>query len=239
MQNSYKPFNPQNMYRPGGSALPEVVKNLLIINGLFFVAQYVIEMRYNINLVQYLGLHFPMASNFKVWQPITYMFLHGSFTHILFNMLALWMFGTPLENAWGSKRFLIFYIITGVGASILHLLTQYFLEFQTILNNPLIPDQLKDMVLNNMVTIGASGAVYGLLLGFAMLFPNQLIYLYFFVPIKAKYLVPMMVILEVYLGYKNTVGSGDNVAHFAHLGGMLIGFIIIKYWNKTNRNNMY
>jgi membrane associated rhomboid family serine protease len=230
-----------NNYRPGGfSLLPEVVKNLLIINGLFFLITMVVGNRFNIDLNQLLGLHYPQSEAFKPYQIITYMFMHGNLTHILMNMFALWMFGTNIENYWGGKRFLIFYLITGLGAAFIHYIVLYFssvmptlheieaLQTMGTIDNA---DAVKTAFYNSIPpVVGASGAVFGLLLAFGMLFPEQMIYIYFAIPIKAKYFVILYGLIELFTGIHNS--SADNVAHFAHLGGMLFGFILIKYWRK-------
>jgi len=238
-------------YSPTGFGfLPPVVKNLLIINGLFFLATIVLGNTMNIDLTDYLGLHYFISPHFATYQFVTYMFMHGSFSHILFNMFALWMFGSLLEQVWGPKKFLIYYMITGIGAALIQLLVIYIqvynLElsltadqiaqvretgFQIIQNNQNFGDPLMGKLneLYNMTTIGASGAVFGLLLAFGMLFPNSLIYLYFFIPIKAKWFVIIYGAIELFSGVYNT---GSNVAHFAHLGGMIFGFFLIIYWKK-------
>jgi membrane associated rhomboid family serine protease len=229
--------------------LPEVIKNLLIINGLFFMATLVLGNVFGLDLARLLGLYLPDSINFEPYQLVTHMFMHGSFSHIFFNMFALWMFGYTLENVWGAKRFLTYYLITGFGAAFLHLGVQYW-EFSSLVSelnrsdlNRLIEDgyqllmsgrNYSDPVLGranlllNTPTVGASGAVFGILLAFGMMFPNQRIYLYFAIPIKAKYFVAILGILELYTGIANSAGS--NIAHFAHLGGMLFGFLLIKYW---------
>lgn len=271
-------------YRPRGfRLLPPVVKNLLIINVIFFLATITFQNAFNIDLVNYLGLHYLAAEKFSPYQFVTYMFMHGSIGHIFFNMFALWMFGNVLENVWGPKRFLIYYMVTGIGAAIVHYIVFYFeispvlsavnnfienpsnSELQAFLNssnfrilsyemqnhfnefvrnyNSLInvnPDralqtamdyisQYKIDFLNAPVVIGASGAVFGILLAFGMMFPNSLIYIYFAFPIKAKYFVIIYGIIELVSGFYDT---GSNVAHFAHLGGMIFGFFLIIYWKK-------
>ena len=233
------------MYRPGNfSELPEVVKNLLILNGLFFLATVSLS-NLGIDLVKILGLHQFQSTDFRPHQLITHLFMHGNFTHLFFNMFALWMFGKILENVWGSKRFLIYYMITGIGAASIHLLiSQYQIisisnQIPEMVNlaiegryNPSIPISKKLTQLIITPTVGASGAVFGLLLAFGMLFPNALLYLYFAIPIKAKYFVIGYGLIELYAGISNN--PADNVAHFAHLGGMIFGFVLIKYW----KNNM-
>lgn len=219
-------------YSPTGfRVLPTVVKNLLIINVLMFLATFTLE-RFNIDLTNILGLHFFKASDFRIYQIITYMFMHANFGHLFFNMFALWMFGNTLENIWGSKRFLLFYMVCGIGAGLCQELVQY-IEYATSLANyatvntggKIIP---MSAYLNMMNTVGASGAIYGLLLAFGMMFPDSRIYLYFLFPIKAKWFVIGYAVLELLLG----IGGADNVAHFAHLGGMLFGLLLILYWRK-------
>lgn len=226
-----------NQYSPTGfSFLPVVVKNLLIINGIMFLAD-IVFVRFGIDLGELLGLHFFMASAFRPWQLLTYMFMHGNFSHLFFNMFALWMFGNTLENIWGAKRFLIYYLLCGIGAGLIQEGVQY-IEYVTSLQQyqsvNLGGGQVisMDSYLNMMTTVGASGAIYGLLLAFGMMFPNAMIYLYFFVPIKAKWFVIGYAVIELLNGLG---ASGDHVAHFAHLGGMLIGLIIILIWRKKGR----
>lgn len=237
-------------YRPGGfNILPPVVKNLLIINGLFFLATIALE---QFNLIHVLGLHAFESPLFKPYQLITHFFMHGGWAHIIFNMFALWMFGNGLENYWGPKKFLFYYLFTGLGAAALHLgviewqLHELMAEMSPeqisvvmqegpsaiLTNQNFIDPQLAELnLLLNGPTVGASGAVFGVLLAFGMTFPNTIIYLYFAIPIKAKYFVMLYGGLELYLGIQNA--PGDNVAHFAHLGGMLFGYFLIKYWNKN------
>jgi len=239
------------------SRLPEVVKNLLIINVLMLLAMFV-TYKANIDLTDYLGLHHWSSDLFKPHQLITYMFMHGGFAHLFFNMFALYMFGQVLEQVWGAKKFLIYYLITGVGAGVIQLIVTE-LRIQAIVSD--IDPSLYEMVidqglkainqgknfiddtareLNNLInisTVGASGAVFGILLAFGMLFPNtQLMLIIPPIPMKAKYFVIIYGAIELYLGISNN--PADNVAHFAHLGGMLFGYILIKYW-KTNRNTFY
>ncbi|MEO8088453.1 MAG: rhomboid family intramembrane serine protease, partial [Bacteroidota bacterium] len=272
-----------DQYRPRRfSFLPEVVKNLLIINGILFLAAVVLEQR-GIDLNDILGLHYFESEKFRWWQFFTYMFMHGSIAHIISNMLPLWMFGSTLENTWGGKKFLNFYIICGLGAALTHSAIVY-IEMKPAIDYMdayiAVPDyeKLKDFthsvaftkfssaelaahyndfsekfnlkvnedfpaaialsvdymkmfradVLNAPVVVGASGSVFGLLLAFGMLFPNNLLYLYFAFPIKAKYFVIGYGLFELFGGIANV--PGDNIAHFAHLGGLLFGFITIMYW---------
>ncbi len=233
------------MYRPTSfRELPEIIKNLLIINGLLFLATISLE-SYGIDLTQLLGLHQFQSEDFMPHQLITHFFMHGNFTHLFFNMFALWMFGKILENVWGAKRFLIYYMITALGAAALHLaVSQYQIyelsnEFPNLIElakkglyNPSNENSLRLTQLVTTPTVGASGAVFGILLAFGMLFPNTLLYIYFAIPIKAKYFVMIYGALELYLGLSNN--PADNVAHFAHLGGMLFGFLLLKYWQKNH-----
>ena len=276
----------------GFSILPPVVKNLLILNVLFFLAK-MAGSRFGIDLDAWLGLHYFTASDFYPWQIITYMFMHGDFGHLFFNMFALWMFGMSVENFWGSKRFLFYYLITGVGAGFVHyvvlsftlvpelaLINQYlndpsvehliqiaqhhqfaispfhteiysdFLAFQQVFQEiQLYPSNVdllnqasdflvhyKDFYLNAHNIIGASGAVFGVLLAFGMLFPNAQIYIYFLLPIRAKWLVVIYGALELFYGVTN---MQEGVAHFAHLGGMLFGIILILLWRRKDRSKNY
>ena len=207
--------------------MPPVVKNLLIINALVFFANIVLG-KYGIDLSEHLALYNWKSEKFKVWQLVTHLFMHGGnvsdpeggFLHLFSNMFALWMFGSVLEGYFGSKRFLTFYMVCGVGAAILYLIVQ------TINQSPI-----------DQGCVGASGAVFGILFGFGYLFPNTLLYLYFMFPVKAKYFIAFYALFELYAGIKNS--AGDNVAHFAHIGGMIVAFIIIKIWNQTNRKTLY
>ena len=272
-------------FRPSPFGMPPVVKNLLIINVLFFFASIVLYSRLGIRIEDYLGLHVPAAEYFRPYQLITYMFLHAypQPSHLFFNMFALFMFGRMLEMVWGPKRFLLYYMVTGVGAGLIQMLVQ-MIEVQPVLNavtyylnnpshenllaffgqtpminqnayiafenaynglintNPELAIGLsKEYVynygldyaryLNLYATVGASGAVFGILLAFGMLFPNTVLFLMIPpMPIKAKYFVIIYGVVELFLGVANF--SGDNVAHFAHLGGMLFGFFLIRYWRK-------
>ena len=204
-------------YRPDN--FPPIVKNLIIINVLVFIAQLTLDNQFN--LTNRLAL-FPIGTPlFEPYQIATHMFAHSPSTifHIIFNMFALWMFGRMLENIWGPKRFLLFYLICGVGAAAFHLLVQ-------------------EMTGSYGAAVGASGAVMGLLVAFAYLFPNTELYIMFIpFPIKAKWAVLGLVALDLFFGVANL--SDDNVAHFAHLGGAITGFIIVLIWNKRNRRRFY
>ena len=275
------------------SMMPPVVKNLLIINGLMFLASLTFESSIGLDLNDLLGLHYFQSEKFNIFQIVSYMFMHGSISHIFFNMFAVWMFGSAIENVWGSKRFLIYYLLTGFGAAIIHYITIYIdmapiisqmeaiiyspnadaiigfanahswgnyidsirypqiyeetLEFynntlQTLNTNPNDSGALRDAsvffqdylrhYLNLPNVIGASGSLFGILLAFGMMFPNMKLYMIFIpIPIKAKYLMIGYGAMELFSAIQDN--PGDNVAHFAHLGGMLFGFIIIKFWEKT------
>jgi membrane associated rhomboid family serine protease len=280
----------EEQFRPRGfSLLPTIVKNLLIINALMFGAQFVAEKSFGIQLEDMLGLHYPASQAFRPWQFITYMFMHGNLGHIALNMFALWMFGYALENIWGPRRFLVYYLITGIGAALVQCLVMYITINPTIVmlngviadpNAPAIFDFINQntlqinqysgdiyqqlqkfqealktlsyspedrqslLVAHNFLVdyreyfmslpnvIGASGAVFGILLAFGMLFPNTLIFIYFLFPIKAKYFVIIYGLLELFNGF---TGRDAGVAHFAHLGGMIFGFFLILYWKKRGR----
>lgn len=214
--------------------IPVVTKNLLIINILVFIATYVVR-GLNIDLNDILGLHFFLASDFRIWQFFTYMFMHGGFTHILMNMFMLWMFGMVVENVWGPRKFLFYYIVCGVGAGLCQELAQYgtylvegLAHFDSVrIGTTVLP--MNDY-LNMMNTVGASGAIYGVLLAFGMLFPEERMFIIPIpIPIKAKWIVMGSIVVELF----SAIGtSNDGVAHLAHLGGMLFGFILIRYWKK-------
>lgn len=218
--------------------LPVVVKNLLILNVLVFFGMFVAE-RYGIDLNQWLGLHFFMADDFNAAQLFTYMFMHANFQHIFFNMLALWMFGRILENVWGGSRFLFYYIVCGLGAGLVQEAVQAVYYFTTLAqyDGVSFPNGVTISMgefLNMWNTVGASGAVYGILLAFGMLFPNEQMFVFPLpFPIKAKWFVLGYAVIELMLGLGNS--AHDNVAHFAHLGGMLFGFLVLLYWKKKGR----
>jgi membrane associated rhomboid family serine protease len=241
-------------FRPSFNTVPPVVKNLIIINVIMLFATYVLSMK-GIDLAGILGLRFFQSPEFKPYQLVTHMFMHGGLTHLFFNMFALWMFGRVLESVWGPRRFFIYYFVTGLGAAVLHTFVNW-LDFQSVASkmNPETvqmvmsqgteifnqgknfadPDAGKLNLILNIPTVGASGAVFGILLGFGMLFPNtQLMLLFPPIPIKAKYFVMGYGAIELFLGITQT---GSNIAHFAHLGGMLFGFIMIKYWNRNTKH---
>ena len=245
--------------------LPMVIKNLLIINVLVFLAQKTVGKEGGaFDMESMFALHTWQSPLFKPWQFITHMFMHGDIGHIFSNMFALWMFGSVLENVWGPKRFITFYIVCGLGAALCHMLVLHF-ETQTMINkfrnlpNDLmavrsfiedyadnvrgpIPISLESAqaVMNaniNTGTLGASGAVFGCLAAFGYLFPNTTIFIGFLFPIKAKWFVILYAGFELFAGIQNS--AGDNVAHFAHLGGALAGIILVYFWNRNNRKKFY
>ena len=249
-------------------AMPPVVKHLLIINVLMWVATMVFQ-NMNIDLTNVLGLHFWQAADFKIWQFVTYMFMHDSssvssgFSHLFFNMFSLWMFGRMLERAMGSKRFLTYYLVCGLGAALVQEFT-WQLTWQSTIGQMLqdangqrvildaqqvgraiasgqLPPAIVNQCLNAMVTVGASGAVFGILLAFAWFFPNVPLYLFFIpMPIKAKWMVLIYGAIELLFGVQGIMG---NVAHFAHLGGLLFGLLLLLYWRSRRilirKNDFY
>ena len=227
-----------NSYQKSGflNSIPPVTRNILIINIIAWLATLAFG-RTNIDLVGMFGLHYFLSSDFGIYQLVTYMFLHGSWAHIFFNMFAVYMFGQVIENSWGAKRFLIFYLITGVGAALVQELV-WFLNLHDLSNYQFITDgQTRIPVgeyLNQFVTVGASGAVFGVLLAFGMMFPNVPLMLMFLpIPIKAKYFVVLYGLVELFMGFGNF--RWDNVAHFADLGGMLFGLIMVLYWRRKDK----
>jgi membrane associated rhomboid family serine protease len=224
--------------------LPVVIKNLIIINTLIFLAQYVFGPAVQEKIFNLFALHAWQSPLFKPWQFVTYLFLHGSFEHILFNMFALWMFGSVLESLWGPKRFLMFYLICGLGAALCHMMVLYY-QMQPVVDffNTL-PDAEQQRLLNdpNFIlyssTVGASGSIFGCLAAFGYLFPNALMFIFFIpIPIKAKWVVIGYIAIEIFLALQNS--AGDNVAHVAHLGGAVFGLALVYFWNKTNKRTLY
>jgi len=263
--------------------LPIVIKNLLIINVLVFLAQQTLKASGTVNMEDLFGLHHVQSPLFQSWQIVTHLFLHGSFMHLLGNMFALWMFGATLETLWGPKRFLTFYFLCGIGAGLIQLAFLWY-DFHPLLNqfvqlkNQLTPDaaisffgkfgltsdptgasvlqnyladpgnsgnihgmqQYIAAVTNAVIsnpTIGASGAVFGILAAFVYLFPNTNLYFYFLFPIKAKWVGLAYFGFEIYSGVLNS--ASDNIAHWAHIGGGLVGFLLVLTWNKKNKRNFY
>ncbi|CAA0143605.1 rhomboid family intramembrane serine protease [Tenacibaculum maritimum] len=233
--------------------LTEAIKHLIIINAILFIAPQLL----NMDLTNIFALHFPKNNHFGIWQYITHMFMHGSFAHILFNMYALWAFGTPLEHMWGRNKFLFFYFSAGIGAGLIYSAVNYYQfhtiyeqlvgfnlsasDIQNILDSGRYNDQIISLPREKMSefyslyhtpAVGASGAVYGVLVAFGMAFPNAKLALIFLpIPIAAKYFIPLMILGDLFFGV--TKYSIGNVAHFAHIGGAIIGFIIAWYWKKN------
>jgi membrane associated rhomboid family serine protease len=238
-------------------SIPNVTKNLLIINGLFFLATYIFGSR-GIDLYPYLGAFYPESVNFQSWQIITHMFMHGGFSHILFNMFALWMFGSTVEYTLGPKKFLILYFAAGLGSYVLYNFTNYLQieNLKTVVEatGVNVPEFIQSLTYNTSgsymlpsstdmesvkelaryyVTpmVGASGAIYGVLVAFGVLYPNAKLALLFFpVPVKAKFFIPIMIALEFFLAIQDY--AWNPVAHFAHIGGAIIGFILVRAWKK-------
>ncbi len=233
---------------------PTITKNLIIINAALWLVTIIFIRMFRVNLNFHLGLFYIQSPIFKPWQIVTHMFMHDSsrIFHLFFNMWALWMFGKVLENVWGGKRFLIYYLATGLGAALVHTMVNYIQLAPDIaaLKAAYSVDRINVSLLNEILrpgnpyydlgrelmrpTVGASGAVYGVLLAFGMLFPNTPLFIIPIpFPIKAKWLIVGAGVISLYLGLS---GQGGNIAHFAHLGGMIFGFILIKYWNRFTRN---
>lgn len=280
-------------FRPGRfQILPPVVKNLILLNGLMWAASIAIGYFWKFDLVDLLGLYFPTSENFHPYELVTHMFMHAYidphsggiyFWHIFSNMFALWMFGSVLENVWGAKRFLFFYLSCGLGGALMHLgvtwwqVHQMQVVVQDYIEHPGIPQfatlaakydnflNMKEVqkfidawklspdsasfinqsinyasgfpnLIADIPIVGASGAVFGVLIAFGLLFPNTYLYVYFFLPVKAKYFVIFYALFELFAGVG---GAQDGIAHFAHIGGAVIGFIIVKYWNRNRRTDFF
>ncbi|MEO9569963.1 MAG: rhomboid family intramembrane serine protease [Polaribacter sp.] len=233
--------------------LTDAIKHLIIINVIVFVAPQLLKLDFS----NMLALHYPKNEHFGIWQYITHMFMHGSFGHILFNMYGLWAFGTPLEQMWGKKKFVFFYFSAGIGAGLIYTLANYY-QFSSIYDQligfGLTPENIQNILnigsyndsrialsnekmiefysLYHTPAVGASGAVYGVLVAFGMYFKDAKLALIFFpVPIAAKYFIPFILLGDLFFGM--TKYSVGNVAHFAHIGGALIGFLIAWYWKKN------
>jgi rhomboid family protein len=243
-----------NGYGRGLLNLPPVVKNLILINALMLIANWAAKGAFGIDLNAILGLYYPKSEHFMPLQILTHMFMHGGFMHLFFNMFALYMFGGILENIWGPKRFFIYYMVCGLGAALVHE-TVIMFEYNKLMHQ-ISPDQLQVVLsdgaayfregkvftnetmknlqmLLNVPTVGASGAIFGVLLAFGVLFPNtQLLLIFPPIPIKAKYFVIGYGAIELWLAVTQ---PGSNIAHAAHLGGMLFGYILIRYWRSTTK----
>jgi membrane associated rhomboid family serine protease len=235
--------------------LTETIKHLLIVNVILFIAPQLLQ----IDLTNILALHFPKNEHFGIWQYVTHMFMHGGFGHILFNMYGLWAFGTPLEQMWGRNKFIFFYFSAGIGAGLIYTLVNYYqfnqiyeLFLQTGMNSqeilsvletmstkdPRVVENITQEQFNKIVTlyntpaVGASGAIYGVLVAFGMYFKDAKLALIFLpIPIAAKYFIPAIILIDVFFGM--TKYSIGNIAHFAHIGGAIIGFIVAYYWKKN------
>tara|TARA_B100001059_G_scaffold123498_2_gene123499 strand:- start:9056 stop:9796 length:741 start_codon:yes stop_codon:yes gene_type:complete len=239
------------------NAISDSVKHLIIINAIFFLATLIFgDIIYNL-----FSLHYFENPRFEIWQPLTHMFMHGNLNHILFNMFGLWMFGSPLEKMWGRNKFIYFYLSAGFGAALVQMLVYYY-QFSSIsteiyqlgygfnsidklLNEGLydtrILDQISESTLISLVQsynssmVGASGALYGILVAFAIIFPNSELFILFIpFPVKAKYLVPVLIFGDLFFGFSSY--SVGPIAHFAHLGGALTGFLLMWYWKKNQFN---
>jgi membrane associated rhomboid family serine protease len=240
--------------------ISDTVKHLIIINVIFFLATQI----YGDVMYQLFSLWFPENENFSLWQIISHMFMHGGFMHIFFNMYALWAFGSPLENSWGKKKFLFFYISAGLGATLIHTSVNYLylnqgisalessgIDKNVIMEllrqgkyNPVWYEFASKTTIDNMLSsfstpaVGASGAIYGVLVAFGIAFPNSELFLMFVpVPIKAKYFIPVLIGLDLFSGVTGYSLFGAGIAHFAHVGGALFGFIMAWYWKKKPSNN--
>lgn len=213
--------------------IPTVTRNLLIINVVVFLCSLVLP-----GINNAFGLHFFLAPGFQVYQLVTYLFTHGGWSHLFFNMFALWMFGCVVERTWGPKRFIVYYLVCGIGAGLFQEAAQ-LIQFYCLAADQLpgftpslFPSVVRDnaMYLNQWTTVGASGAIYGVLLAFGMLYPEERIFIFPLpVPIKAKWFVVIYAVLELTMAFGS---SGDGVAHLAHLGGMAFGFFLIRYWRR-------
>tara|TARA_B100001769_G_C21975465_1_gene524633 strand:- start:89 stop:829 length:741 start_codon:yes stop_codon:yes gene_type:complete len=239
------------------NTISDSVKHLIIINAIFFLATLIFgDIIYNL-----FSLHYFENPRFEIWQPLTHMFMHGNLNHILFNMFGLWMFGSPLEKMWGRNKFIYFYLSAGFGAALVQMLVYYY-QFSSIsseiyqlgygfnsidklLNEGLydtrILDQISESTLISLVQsynssmVGASGALYGVLVAFAIIFPNSELFILFIpFPVKAKYLVPVLIFGDLFFGFSSY--SVGPIAHFAHLGGALTGFLLMWYWKKNQFN---
>lgn len=217
--------------------IPTVTRNLLIINVVVFLATYLMQ-NIGADLNSILGLHFILAPDFQAYQLLTYMFAHGGWSHIFFNMFALWMFGCIVERTWGARKFLFYYIACGIGAGLFQELAQmvqfYLLAAEHIqgftLSQTMLVAKASATLINAWTTVGASGAIYGILLAFGMLYPEERLFIFPLpVPIKAKWFVLIYAAIELFMAFSTT---GDGVAHLAHLGGMVVGFFLIRYWRR-------
>lgn len=240
--------------------LTDVIKHLIIINVIFFLATQTLGDQ----MYQWFSLWFPENENFQLWQLVSHMFMHGGFMHIAFNMYALYAFGTPLEQMWGKNKFLFFYFSAGIGAALIHTGVNYFYFNQgldAIVNSGVSKEQVMGIVAEgkympdwynvaskstidnflsvyNTPAVGASGAIYGILVAFGMMFPNaELMMIFLPIPIKAKYFIPVLIGIDLFSGLTGYSLFGGGIAHFAHIGGAIFGFIMMWYWKKNQFNN--
>ena len=216
--------------------IPTITKNLLIINVICYLA-YIVLGGKGIDLNDIFGLHYAQAQDFRFYQLVTYMFMHASFEHVFFNMFALWMFGGVIERTFGEKRYLLYYMVCGLGAALCQEVSQFFQVYFMIADNGATLSDMMNLspldrqALNALTTVGASGCIYGILLAFGMTYPEERMFIFPLpVPVKAKWFVTGYAVIEVVLALMQ---RGDGVAHIAHLGGMLFGYILIKMWRKT------
>jgi len=219
--------------------IPDIIKQLIIINVLIFIgSQFVGQTAYDV-----LALHYPKNNLFGFWQIITHMFMHGSISHILFNMFGLWMFGSPLAQMWGKNKFLFFYLSAGFGAAALQLMV-YHLQIQGFVDDLIAQGYALDEIYRSLqqsqslfqvTMVGASGALYGVLVAFAFMFPNaELMLIFLPIPIKAKYFVPLVLLMDLFFGFSSY--SMGPIAHFAHVGGAITGFLMMWYWKSKQFN---
>lgn len=219
--------------------IPDIIKQLIIINVLIFIgSQFVGQTAYDV-----LALHYPKNNLFGFWQIITHMFMHGSISHILFNMFGLWMFGSPLAQMWGKNKFLFFYLSAGFGAAALQLMV-YHLQIQGFVDDLIAQGYALDEIYRSLqqsqslfqvTMVGASGALYGVLVAFAFMFPNaELMLIFLPIPIKAKYFVPLVLLMDLFFGFSSY--SMGPIAHFAHVGGAITGFLMMWYWKRKQFN---
>jgi len=230
---------------------PNTIKHLIIINIIMFLATQMMPQQ----MMDLFAMHFPLNPHFRIWQIVTHMFMHGGVVHIAFNMYGLWAFGTPLYHIWGEKKFLIFYFAAGLGAVLLYTGIQYFSfmqDMQALMAQGISKQEILALLESGKVytqfqgmgsiywipMLGASGAIYGLLVAFAFYFPNaELMLMFIPFPVKAKYFVPILILLDLFLGITNVMNT--PIAHMAHVGGALVGFILMKSWKKYDHKRWY
>jgi len=223
------------------SNIPTATKNLIIINVLIWILT---ELEKNRVIISLCALYFPGSQAFHFWQPVTYMFMHGGFWHVFFNMYTLFIFGSVLERVWGTKKFLFFYFATGIGAALFYMGVQWLesLVYLERIANGVSGAVAELALLKSVPTVGASGAIYGVLMGYAMLYPDSRLTLIFPpVTMTAKWFVIIFAVIELSTGLMNMsrVSLGTGIAHFAHLGGLLVGYLIIMYWKRKNQMYQY